>query len=252
MKLFKYFNFLNNKKVDFICRKYGIKNYTINKDGSVDVNGDVDIRRKGLTEIPLKFRNVSGNFFCNDNQLTSLEGAPQSVNNFDCSYNKLNTLEGSPQSVNGDFSCFSNKLTSLEGSPKSIGNNFRCTINKLTSLEGCPQSIGNNFDISNNQLISLKGWPQKIGGGFICYNNKLRDVYGVKEGWGGYFEIEANPVEEIFKLFPLRYSEVVELLNEYNVIRDGKYVVLQALEMVFIDMDLDIPEIENIKGYEII
>ena len=65
--------------------------------------------------------------------------------------------------------------------------------------------------------------------------------------------IKKNPVFEIFKIFPNdRKDEVIEYLNEYDVIRDGKYVVLQALEEVFYEMDLDCPEIEYIEGYEII
>ena len=29
-----------------ICKRYNIKNYTINPDGSIDVNGDVDLYNK--------------------------------------------------------------------------------------------------------------------------------------------------------------------------------------------------------------
>jgi len=47
--------------------------YTINDDGSIDVDGEVDLSRKKLTKIPFKFRNVSGGFYCNNNQLTSLK-----------------------------------------------------------------------------------------------------------------------------------------------------------------------------------
>ena len=36
--------------------------YTINDDGSIDVNGDVVISNKGLTKIPFNFRNVSCSF----------------------------------------------------------------------------------------------------------------------------------------------------------------------------------------------
>ena len=195
MKLFKYKDFLNesNQDIDSICEKWSIKNYTINGDGSIDVDGNVNLSNKRLTKLPLKFRNVSGGFWCDNNQLTS--------------------LEGSPQSVGGGFSCY---------------------YNQLTSLEGCPKSVG---------------------GSFWCDNNKLKDVYGIKEGFrlGGRFNIGNNPVYQIFKLFPEdRYDEVIEFLNEYNVIRDGNKVILQALEMVFVDMELDILEIENIKGYEVI
>jgi hypothetical protein len=62
-----------------ICQKYNIKNWTINEDGSVDVDGVVNLSGKGLTQLPLKFGKVSGGFYCSDNLLTSLEGAPIEV-----------------------------------------------------------------------------------------------------------------------------------------------------------------------------
>ena len=52
-----------------ICEKYGIKNYTINTDGSIDVDGNVHLWCRGLTELPLKFNHVSGYFNCYVNKL---------------------------------------------------------------------------------------------------------------------------------------------------------------------------------------
>ena len=80
-----------NNSIDSICKKWGIKNYTINEDGTIDVDGTVnlypvlfstqhlkmgitkswysriqktDYHDTGeLTEIPLKFRNVTGDFY---------------------------------------------------------------------------------------------------------------------------------------------------------------------------------------------
>jgi hypothetical protein len=58
--------------IESICKKYGIKNWTLNEDGSIDVDGDVDLSFKKLTKLPIKFRNVSGNFDCSYKNLTSL------------------------------------------------------------------------------------------------------------------------------------------------------------------------------------
>jgi len=115
-----------------ICEVYGITNYTINADGSIDVDGDVNLYRCGLTKLPMKFNHVSGNFNCRWNQLTSLEGSPQSVgDNFNCSWNNLTTLVGTPQSVGGDFECSYNKLTTLEESPNNVGGSFNCDGNPI-------------------------------------------------------------------------------------------------------------------------
>ena len=214
MKLFRYKNFIKESKedIDSICKKFDIENYTINEDSTVEVDGNVDLYDKRLTKLPLKFGKVSGNFSCLYNQLISLEGAPLSVG--------------------GYFNCISNQLKSLEGAPLSVGGNFYC---------------------DSNQLKSLSGISGRISGGIYCYNNQLRDVKGVKDGWLGEFSVRENPVYEIFKLFPKdKWDEVIEILNEYEVIRDdGSLVILQRLEQVFLELGLEVPEIEEIKGYKI-
>ena len=107
--------FENFQDIDSICKKFGIKNYTVNPDGSVDVDDDVDLSNKGLTKLPLKFGRVSGHFDCGDNQFTSLEGSPIHVGgHFECGRNHLTSLEGAPREVGGDFYCNNNQLTSLE------------------------------------------------------------------------------------------------------------------------------------------
>ena len=214
MKLFRYKNFIKESKedIDSICKNFGIRNYTINEDSTIDVDGDVDLRNKGLTKLPLKFGKVSGDFYCQYNQLTS-----------------------------------------LSGDPLSVGGYFDCSFNQLKSLSGAPLSVGGNFYCSYNQLKSLDGISRRISGGIYCRNNQLRDVKGVKDGWLGGFDVYGNPVHKIFKLFPKdKWDEVIEILNEYEVIRDdGNLVILQRLEQVFLELGLEVPEIEEIEGYKI-
>jgi len=167
MKYLKYFK--SNKSIDAICKKYGIKNYHINEDGTVDVDGDADIYDKRLEKIPIKFGYVSGYFNCSNNKLKSLEGAPKEVGGgFDCSNNKLTSLEGAPKEVGGYFNCENNKLTSLEGAPSWVGGGFYCGYNQLTSLVGAPEEVGGNFYCGYNELTTLLGSPEEIGGGFYC------------------------------------------------------------------------------------
>jgi hypothetical protein len=97
--------------ISLICKKYNITNYTINPDGSIDVNGDVWINNKELTELPLTFNKVTGYF--------------------DCGGNSLTTLKGSPKWVGGFFYCDNNQLTSLEFSPEYVGGWFSCEFNDL-------------------------------------------------------------------------------------------------------------------------
>ncbi len=141
MKHLRKFN-ESKQDIESICQKYGITNYTINEDGSIDVDDNVNLANKELDELPLKFRNVAGFFYCDHNKLVNLEGAPKSVGgSFDCSSNKLTSLEGGPQSVGGNFDCSINKLTTLEGSPKSINVVFSCSSNRLVNLEFTPSCL---------------------------------------------------------------------------------------------------------------
>ena len=95
--------FENHDNIYEICRKYGITNYTINSDGTIDVDGDVDLSDKGLTKLPLTFNRVIGDFSCSYN-------------------NRLTSLEGSPKHIDGYFSCYSNKLINLDHLPEVSGD----------------------------------------------------------------------------------------------------------------------------------
>ena len=84
---------------------------TKNSDESIDIEGSVDLDGLKLKKLPLKFNKVSGNFYCGNNQLTSLEGSPKEVGGFfNCSSNNLTSLEGAPKKVGGDFWCYSNAV----------------------------------------------------------------------------------------------------------------------------------------------
>ena len=104
-----------------ICNELGIKNYTINDDLSVDVDGAVVISNRNLTKIPIRFNKVTAYFDCSGNKLTTLEGSPRWVGKwFNCFSNNFTTLDGSPDYVGGDFIC----------DEKSVGLKFERNIIK--------------------------------------------------------------------------------------------------------------------------
>jgi len=161
---------INDKaNIEQILDKLGVKNYTINSDMSVDVDGSVNIACIGLNQIPVQFGYVSGGFYCFRNELVSLKGAPREVGKyFDCSSNHLTSLKGAPREVGGGFICSRNNLTSLKGAPREVGKSFYCSHNNLTSLNGAPREVGGNFRCSNN---NFKVEPDhsfiRIGGKFV-------------------------------------------------------------------------------------
>jgi hypothetical protein len=114
--------------ISLICKKYKIENYTVNDDGSIDVNGSVDLSWCKLTQLPLRFNKVNGGFYCSNNQLTSLKGCPRWISGgFRCGYNQLTSLEFSPDYVGGYFSCIWNKLTD-NYCESEIGGYFYTTL----------------------------------------------------------------------------------------------------------------------------
>ena len=174
--------------------EHNIKNYTINSKGEVDVDGDVNLSGRGLTEFPsfIQFGTVKGNFFYNNNNLTTLKGAPKKVGrSFECSYNKLTSLKGAPNEVGGSFDCSFNNLISLEGAPNVVNGYFDCSTNKLTSLKGAPRGVGGSFNCRNNKLTTLEGAPEKVGDWFHCDNNRLTSLEGAPKE-ANYFNCEKN------------------------------------------------------------
>jgi hypothetical protein len=147
--------------------------WTKNIDSTYSAEGDVDLSDKNLTKIPIKFKEVGKGFYCEDNQLTTLEGAPQKVGgDFYCHNNQLVTLEGAPKEVGGDFFCSGNQLTTLKGAPQKVGKDFDCEYNQLTILEGAPQKVGRDFYCDYNQLTTLEGIGI-VKGAIHCSDNPV-------------------------------------------------------------------------------
>jgi len=129
MKYLKLFEgYQSESEVAKICEQYGIKNWSLER-GLVDVDGNVNLIGKGLTELPLKFGEVTGYFDCSRNNLTSLEGCPIRVGDY--------------------FSCNENKLTSLEGCPRSVGGSFYCEDNNIREFTGIKYISGWLYCFSN-------------------------------------------------------------------------------------------------------
>ena len=166
--------------------------------GLVDVKGDFNCSDQGLIDFKgVKFGMVDDSFYCGNNALTSLVGAPQEVgHDFDCRNNQLTSLVGAPQEVGHDFDCMNNQLTSLMGAPQEVGRDFDSRNNALTSLVGAPQVINGSFDCGNNALASLEGAPHKVGKGFWCDNNRLTSLIGAPLKVDGGFSCDDNPVSE--------------------------------------------------------
>ena len=82
---------LTKEQIEFLD-KVCVGKWTLNENGEVDVDGSVDmLSYMGFVEIPVKFGNVSGNFNCTSNNLTTLKNCPNYISGvaFYCSGNNL-------------------------------------------------------------------------------------------------------------------------------------------------------------------
>ena len=151
LKLFESF-----EDIDEIC-KYVIIDYTINPDGSIDVDDIINLFNKQLIKLPLKFNKVNSSFACNYNKLTSLEGSPVEVNgSFWCNDNKLTSFEFAPKIIRGIFDCRSNNIKTFEYFPSFVKGGFYCSDNpiyKVWELFGDTTKIEllNDFDIFRDE-----------------------------------------------------------------------------------------------------
>lgn len=182
--------FTKFKKIHIIIRDHFIKSnlekmglqfdtdkFSINEDGTVDVDGDLNISCRGLTKLLVKFGTIYGYFDCSYNNLETLENAPHTVEGyFICSKNKLTNLQFSPKIVTGNFECDNNKITSLLGSPRILPGSFNCSSNQLTNLQFCPEKIGGNLYSIVNIIDTLEYLPKTVSGNVLLENNRLKDL----------------------------------------------------------------------------
>ena len=104
-RLFEAAQTLTQDQKEFLD-KYTSGSWSLNPStGLVDIQGNFNCSHEGLKDLQgILFGAVSGNFSCNGNNLTSLTGAPETVEgSFACSRNNLTSLAGAPETIGGDF-----------------------------------------------------------------------------------------------------------------------------------------------------
>jgi hypothetical protein len=189
------------KKIEIWCRR-NLSNYTINPDGTIDVDGNVELYKLlgSIRKLSVKFGKVSGDF--------------------DCSINNLTSLEGCPNYVGGDFDCSMNSLVSLEGCPNYVGGMFNCDKNKLTTLEYCPEHVGKNMLCSMNRLSTLRFKPKYVGGDFFCLYNMLKSAtFGevISMHIDGEFKSDYKNINDIIKTYK-NSQDKKDLIKAYSLL----------------------------------
>ena len=223
-----------------------VKDYTINKDLTVDVKSDVFISDKSINELPVKFREVSGYFYIGSNKLITLKGCPEKVGgDFNCSWNKLTSLEFAPKEIGGNFLCICNELTSLKFAPKEVNGSFECSNNKLTSLEFAPEKVKEIFACAKNLLTTLEHAPREVGEEFYCKKNPFdKEELNHMESDDLKVYVKAGMLaERLEKIIP--YNEPRQLnntLNDFRTIIDSKQIQDLHAQILERNKTVEIPD----------
>ena len=239
---------------------------TIDDLGYITVKGDCVFAENATSDgkLPVKFKQIYGDFYCSATNLTSLEGSPRIVRGlFDCSYNKLDSLEGGPTYVHGIY-CNNNKLTSLKGSPWSARHAFNCSNNKLTSLEYISKHVETitchnnrikslkdlsglpftNINCSNNKISSFDGLPEHIKGDLVFTHNKITSFDGCPKKVGYKFDCSYNKISS-FENIPKKVGTFIYNTNLFDeqlsivAMSKAKYYYFNNKYDIFIRSELD-------------
>jgi hypothetical protein len=106
----------------------------IHNDGTVDAQWQVYLEHD-VSELPVKFGTVNGDFTASEKSLA--------------------TLKNMPKIVRGNCNLLGNNLTTLIGAPFEVGGNFEVNRNPLQDLIGFPQKVGGKVTVKWSQSLPL-------------------------------------------------------------------------------------------------
>lgn len=149
---------------NYMERFGGMDNWTINEKGEVDVPGNIKLLRSFFPEgqFPFQFGKISGTFDCSGAGISSLVGAPHTVEGtFDCKSNSLKSLTGAPRIAAG-FDCQRNPLTSLGNIETQIESVFLGPSLPEFSHISPDLSYSLNMLANNELRISAEDFNSKV------------------------------------------------------------------------------------------
>lgn len=181
----------------FLNTKY-IMNYTIEDDGTVNVDGDVTLTGCGigLQECPVKFGVVKGNFTTNDVNFKTFKNFPTEVGGNLLIKMSLTVPDytGFPAVIKGVASMKTIKAGSLKGFPQRIEKFAEITVDgakhdlndlgdfgggiylnveggPLSNLSGLPRKVNGDLQIKARGVSSLEGFPEEVNGSVTIVMN---------------------------------------------------------------------------------
>ena len=136
-------------------------------DGTTVVEEDLLLRGTKIEQLPIGLIEVTGKLIVDNNPSLKLNGYPKRVGeNFYCQLNDLSSLQGMPEEVRGFIGFDKSNLSSLVGLPRKVTGGLFLSNNQLENLDGISKEVSEDLSFTeNNQLTSLEALRGiKIGG----------------------------------------------------------------------------------------
>ncbi|KKR96732.1 MAG: hypothetical protein UU48_C0026G0002 [Candidatus Uhrbacteria bacterium GW2011_GWF2_41_16] len=143
-------------------------------DGTTVVEEDLLLRGTKIEQLPIGLIEVTGKLIVDNNPSLKLNGYPKRVGeNFYCQLNDLSSLQGMPEEVRGFIGFDKSNLSSLVGLPRKVTGGLFLSNNQLENLDGISREISGSLFLGyNKKLTSLEA----LRGVKIGQNLWLRNI----------------------------------------------------------------------------
>lgn len=240
---------------------FDIKYYVINDDLTVDVKVSVDLSFLDLTNIPIKFRNISGYFYCNDNQLTDFSFMPDIIaSHCNIGYNKVNTINYLPKTIGGDLFFNDMDLNEIDLSNTIVRGDIIGMNNKLDKIKFNNNQEINVLNLKNNNfkntlfLENIKLIPSST---LYLSENKIEELDYLDVDYIRYLDCSHNNIKNLKTMpkiiqdeFNCSYNKLENLFNisisvgslncSYNNINSFDFFPIVENDIIIIEPQLDV------------
>jgi hypothetical protein len=168
---------MNKDKIEKMLLEYGVHNFTINDDGTVDVDGDLLLWPHTLP--------------------------------FSMGFEEYFTFG----MVNGDFHGQHNGLVTLEGLPNWVSGDYYVNHNHLTSLQHLPKYIGGDLYIHHNDLKEFDLEDTYIGGEIYAWSNPHLDKLNQEWAYSGERGVDKIGSIKNYYLLMSREKKINSIIN---------------------------------------
>ncbi|MDO8581575.1 MAG: hypothetical protein Q7S16_01775 [bacterium] len=178
---------------------WALETFTIHTDGTLTVEGDLDLTHLPVTHLPKGLREVGGILGLGMTKIISIEGFPEKVGgDVDLTGVQIISLKGFPQTIGGNIFLADTRIKSLHGLPKKIEKDLHLSRTDIASLRGLPQNIGGSLYLDGvTTLMSLDGLPERIPGDLSLYWSLVSSLHGLSKEIGGDLDLRGTSITSL-------------------------------------------------------